>query len=206
MLEAPNHAQGSLPGDADHELRTTLTVLALAVFAGEARNLPAGVHEDVENDPPQLGAGSDVDAVICSTLRAFRGGSAVQPRAGGRARLLSRVGSGRPDGQPAVEVAGDGGRRHFVRGDAAAAEHGLLELIKNSVKFHPPGGRSVTPPFAARHWRGEVVTGDCITAELLPRIFHALSRGSIGHAQFGGLVWNLAISRPGRGHGGAISA
>ena len=107
-----------------------------------------------------------------------------------------------------VELAAE---RHHVQADPGRLQQVLWNLLKNAVKFTPPGGqvtiRSQNPG------EGCILmavkdTGTGIEPEVLPRLFNAFEQGGKEITrQFGGLGLGLAISK---GlvelHGGTLSA
>ncbi|HVX85803.1 MAG TPA: CHASE domain-containing protein [Phycisphaerae bacterium] len=108
-------------------------------------------------------------------------------------------------------------KEHAVRGDPARLQQVFWNLIKNAVKFTPPGGtifirtgnRGRGDGDGAERIAIEVAdTGIGVAAEKLPRIFEAFEQadGSITR-RFGGLGLGLAITRALVGaHGGRIEA
>lgn len=100
-------------------------------------------------------------------------------------------------------------RDHYVDGDAARLQQVFWNVIKNGVKFTPPGGevRVVTS-----NENGELVvtvtdTGLGIAPDALPKIFDAFQQGNLATGSFGGLGLGLAITRAiVQLHGGKIVA
>ena len=95
---------------------------------------------------------------------------------------------------------------HHLLGDAARLQQVFWNLIKNAAKFTPRGGkitiRTWNPleDYARRNvtrFLAEVSdTGIGITADRLPKIFHAFGeRDPQQHRRYGGLGLGLAISR-----------
>jgi PAS domain S-box-containing protein len=88
--------------------------------------------------------------------------------------------------------------QHHVRGDAARLHQVLWNLLKNAIKFTPPGGAITVRSTGSDDWmKLEVIdTGIGIEPETLPRIFFAFEQADASIAQrFGGLGLGLAISK-----------
>ena len=92
---------------------------------------------------------------------------------------------------------------HF-RGDVVRLQQVFWNVIKNAVKFTPPGGRisirssnETTGSATGRHLHIAVSdTGMGIGAEDMSRIFHAFAQGEEANShRFGGLGLGLSISR-----------
>ena len=101
--------------------------------------------------------------------------------------------------------------RHYVWADSARLAQVFWNLIRNAVKFTPPGGSIVLGSFNTSHGRLEVSVMDSgvgIAADSLPRIFDAFEQGSRAVTRrFGGLGLGLAISKTlVEMHGGTIHA
>ena len=91
-----------------------------------------------------------------------------------------------------------------VRGDVVRLQQVFWNVIKNAVKFTPPGGRicirssnGIAGSATARHLHVEIAdTGMGIAAEDMSRIFHAFAQGEEANShRFGGLGLGLSISR-----------
>ena len=112
---------------------------------------------------------------------------------------------------------------HHVLGDAARLQQVFWNLLKNAVKFTPPGGRITlrsTQPSEERVIISLQDTGVGIDPELLPHIFNPFEQGSSGVTRlFGGLGLGLYIAQglvklhegtltaasPGQGQGATFS-
>lgn len=88
--------------------------------------------------------------------------------------------------------------RHWVQGDSARLQQVYWNLIKNAVKFTPPGGTITVRSFNdGTKIRTEVSdTGIGIEPHILPHIFNAFEQGEKTITRrFGGLGLGLAISK-----------
>lgn len=100
---------------------------------------------------------------------------------------------------------------HHVDGEAARLHQVFWNLIKNSIKFTPRGGRvtvRTSTPVPGQFVLTVEDTGEGITAKTLPVIFNAFEQGETREAPApGGLGLGLAISHAIiELHGGIISA
>src|SRR5262249_52325709 len=105
---------------------------------------------------------------------------------------------------------------YHIEGDPARLQQVFWNLVKNAVKFTPPGGTILvrshnrTPSGADRPELVVCGIDDGIGIEpwLLPRVFDAFTQGEAGHIRrFGGLGLGLAISRSVvEAHGGRLTA
>jgi signal transduction histidine kinase/CheY-like chemotaxis protein len=102
-------------------------------------------------------------------------------------------------------------REHFVHGDSARLQQIFWNLIKNSVKFTPAGGRITLATLNPQPGQIEIRTTDTglgIEPEKVSKIFNAFEQGQSSITRkFGGLGLGLAISKAMvLAHGGTISA
>ncbi|MGI9115773.1 MAG: hypothetical protein DLM52_12770 [Chthoniobacterales bacterium] len=102
-------------------------------------------------------------------------------------------------------------REHFVHGDPARLQQVFWNLIKNSVKFTPAGGRITLATVNPQPGQVEIRTTDTgigIEPEKVSKIFNAFEQGQSSITRkFGGLGLGLAISKAMvLAHGGTISA
>jgi two-component system CheB/CheR fusion protein len=100
---------------------------------------------------------------------------------------------------------------HHVGGDAARLHQVFWNLIKNAIKFTPPGGQvtvRTANPTAGQFVLAVEDTGAGIDPEVLPHIFRAFEQGNMGELQpCGGLGLGLSISKAIMElHGGTIHA
>ncbi len=100
---------------------------------------------------------------------------------------------------------------HFVQGDPARLQQVFWNLIKNSVKFTPDGGRIAVGTVNLEAGQIEIRTSDTgigIEPEKVSKIFNAFEQGQSSITRkFGGLGLGLAISKAMViAHGGSITA
>jgi signal transduction histidine kinase/DNA-binding response OmpR family regulator len=99
-------------------------------------------------------------------------------------------------------------RRHHLRADPARLQQVFWNLIKNAVKFTPPGGELAISTFddPDDELRVEIAdNGAGLEPDLMPRIFNAFEQGS--RPGYGGLGLGLAITKAlVQLHGGSINA
>jgi len=89
--------------------------------------------------------------------------------------------------------------RHHARADSTRLQQVFWNLIKNAVKFTPPGGNitvATRNDEAGRIIISVADTGLGISGEALPHIFKAFEQGDVsGQHRYGGLGLGLAISK-----------
>jgi signal transduction histidine kinase len=89
--------------------------------------------------------------------------------------------------------------RHHARVDSARLQQVIWNLLRNAIKFTPPGGEvrvSVLNPSPGKVEIRIVDTGIGIAPDVLPRIFNAFEQGKRSVVKrFGGLGLGLAISK-----------
>ncbi len=111
-----------------------------------------------------------------------------------------------------IELASDlGASDHYCLCDGARLQQVFWNLLQNSAKFTPPGGRVTLQTENPADGRVRVFvrdTGQGIRQDLLPRIFDAFEQGDVtARRRAGGLGLGLAIARNlVELHGGSISA
>ncbi len=212
---AANRAKDDFLAALSHELRTPLTPVLMTATAleGDAR-LPGDVREQLA----MMRRNTELEARLIDDLlditRIARGKLTIQPVAADVHPLLEHtVGIVRSDGLGRdVEVSfALEAERHHVMADPARLQQVFWNLVKNALKFTPPGGAVTIRTHNDDEGRVVVEvkdTGIGIAAEALPHIFDAFEQGDVaGQHRYGGLGLGLAISRAiVTVHGGAIAA
>ena len=212
---AASRAKDDFLAALSHELRTPLTPVLITATAleGDAR-LPADVREQLG----MMRRNTELEARLIDDLlditRISRGKLTIQPVVADVHQLLeSTVEMVRSDGlgsEVAVtfELAA---ARHHVMADPARLHQVFWNLVKNALKFTPPGGAVTvtTHNDAEDHVLVKVQdSGIGIAAETLPHIFDAFEQGDVaGQHRYGGLGLGLSISKAIVAiHGGSIHA
>src|SRR5256714_2002501 len=131
-LERAREAERRFLADASHELRTPLTALRGNVDYIAGHGAPAEVLTELQQDAGRLAALAE-DLLVLSREEA-----APAPLDEVRLDELVRAAA---EGDPAVEAAAAGPVR--VRGDRAALERALANLVENARVHGPAGGRVV---------------------------------------------------------------
>jgi signal transduction histidine kinase/ActR/RegA family two-component response regulator len=200
-----------------HELRTPLTPALMATAVLEGRDdLPDGVRADLEMIRRNIQLEARLIDDLLDLTRVAAGKLKLELRpVDAHAVLRDAVEVCRADVRSqqvslSLDLAAE---RHRVHGDAARLQQVCWNLIKNAIKFTPPGGRIVVrssnpdPADPARLVLEVSDTGIGIDADLLPRIFDAFEQGGDSTTRrFGGLGLGLAISRAlVESHGGRIT-
>jgi signal transduction histidine kinase len=204
MAESANRAKDQFLAALSHELRTPLTPVLLSAAALEndstlseaARSEMSLIRRNVELearliddllDLTRIARGKlKLDLRLTDPLRVIRAALEVCEDDLNTKGLTIRLEP--PSDQQQV----------CVKADPARLQQVFWNLIKNSVKFTPTGGRiSISCDVSQSAFCVQVTdTGVGIEPENLPRIFDAFEQGSekIGR-QFGGLGLGLAISK-----------
>ena len=213
--EQANRAKERLFAVVSHELRTPLSpVLAVADLLESDRALPESVRDDARTvrrnvelqmrliedllDFNRIEHGKftihvapvDLDGVIADSVQM------CEPEANAKGVRL---------------VAPDPGGGGTIDGDRARLGQLFANLVRNAIKFTPPGG-VVTVGWsraAERRVRVDVTdTGIGIAPDVLPALFHPFEQGGAGTTRrYGGLGLGLAISKGiAEAHGGSVTA
>ena len=218
--ERANAAKDHFLAVLSHELRTPLTpVLAAAGELARRDDLPADVREDLAMIRRNVELEARLMDDLLDLTRVARGKLELEFRptdAHDKVRRVVEMVAAEAEGKQ-VALSLDLDAEHFtVPADAARLQQIFWNLLKNAVKFTPPGGTVRLRTTNARDGGGpgdrlvvEVIdTGSGIEAGLLPRIFDAFEQGGGATTrQFGGLGLGLAITKVLVDlHGGAIAA
>ena len=198
--EAANHAKDRFLAMLSHELRTPLTPVLNTVQALEGNTeLSTELRAAIE----MIRRNVELEARLIDDLLDLTRVSK------GKVQLRLEIVDAHALVATALEICGDEIRaknlavttellaeEHHLRADAARLHQVFWNLLKNAVKFTPPGGsltvRSSNPQ--PGRVRFEVLdTGMGISAEMLPKIFDAFEQGN--RATLGGLGLGLAITK-----------
>lgn len=225
--EDANRAKDQFLAMLSHELRTPLTPVLMTIAA--LRRDPA-LSDELRRDLEMLQRNIELEALLIDDLldltRIAHGKLELHSEAADLHALIEhalKIAEGDAAGRQ-LEVGRHFAASHFhTWGDSARLQQVFWNLIKNAVKFTPPGGRieistrNITPSCI------EIVVRDNgvgIEPELLPRIFEAFEQGGRDvTSRFGGLGLGLAICRrvidlhhgsitaasPGRGQGSTFT-
>jgi signal transduction histidine kinase/DNA-binding NarL/FixJ family response regulator len=198
-----NRAKDQFLAVLSHELRTPLTpVLAALSEIGADRRIP----EDIQADLEMVRRNVELEARLIDDLldltRISKGKVELRLGPADAHSLLADavdICQGDIAAKELVVRRQLGARKHFVLGDAARLHQVFWNLMKNAVKFTPPGG--IIDLESDNSTEGELMvrirdTGIGIEAEMLPRIFNAFEQGErFITRQFGGLGLGLTITK-----------
>ncbi len=199
--EAANHAKDQFLAMLSHELRTPLSpVINTVQLLENDESLPAGLRPAIA----MIRRNVELEARLIDDLLDLTRVSK------GKVRLSLDTVDAHHVIQTGLGICQDeitakdlavslelGAGEHHLRGDAARLHQVIWNLLKNAVKFTPPGGRiTVRSRNPAPHrLQVEVAdTGIGIPPELLPKIFDAFEQGA-RDGQGGGLGLGLAIAK-----------
>jgi signal transduction histidine kinase len=197
-----------------HELRTPLSpVVTLVHLLQQDDRLPAEAYESLSVISRNLELEVRLIDDLLDLTRASRGKLAIQKHTLDLHQLISHVASDFDaevrDKGLRLDVSLQAGRT-VVDADATRVQQVLFNLLRNSIKFTPSGGRIT---LASSNLDQQLVvrvvdTGMGIEPETIGRLFHPFEQadGKVTR-QFGGLGLGLAVSRAIiRAHGGNITA
>lgn len=207
MFKAASHAKDDFLAALSHELRTPLNpVLLLASHAAGDPSLPRAVKAQFDSIRRNVELEARLIDDLLDLTRITRGILRLEPR-------TLDVHSVLRDALSIVRLEAEEKRLEFVLdlaapeytvfGDAVRIQQVFWNLLKNAVKFTPPGGcitlESRTMPEEGELRVSVSDTGIGLSSDELERIFEAFAQGD--HARgpeshrFGGLGLGLAISR-----------
>jgi PAS domain S-box-containing protein len=200
--EAANRAKDHFLAVLSHELRTPLTpVLATVSALEEQDDLPRAVKADLEVIRRNVELETRLIDDLLDLTRITKGKLQLHLEPVDLRDVIGRV----------IEICREDivekdlllmvdapGRACYANGDPARLQQVLWNLVKNAVKFTPPGGK-ITVRCGCDDQRVHVEVADTgvgIDAASMPKLFEAFEQGRAGGARtFGGLGLGLAISR-----------
>ncbi len=213
--EEANAAKDRFLATLSHELRTPLTPVMASVHRLERRpDLPPGVAESLAMIRRNVELEARLIDDLLDLTRIARGKLELERAPLDLHEVIRDVVQNSRSEFFAKSVEVDTrleARDHYCVGDTARLQQAFWNLLKNSVKFTPPGGRVTIRsenPSAGRIRVRVADTGQGIRPELLPRLFEAFEQGdSTAVRRGGGLGLGLSIARQLiELHEGAISA
>lgn len=217
--EAAGRAKDHFLATLSHELRTPLTpVLALVSALRRDGRLPQDVQDDmatiyrnIELEARLIDDMLDITRIARGKLELQLANLDVRPIIEHAIKTCCGH-EAAEKGIVCCEELTDGGL--IARVDAGRMTQVFWNLLKNAIKFTPPGGRiyvrSRREENQGQRWLVVEVqdTGMGISSEVLPRVFGVFEQGDRAITrQFGGLGLGLAISKAiVDAHGGVITA
>ena len=220
--EKANRSKDQFLAMLSHELRTPLTpVLAATAGAAGDASLPQALREELAMIHRNVELEARLIDDLLDLTRIGRGKLQLRTETVDVHRVIADALAVVPPeeitGRQLVVDRDLSAAAHHVRGDPARLQQVLWNLVKNAVKFTPPGGRISIRTFNPEGAAGADTPDLCvevadnglgIEADILPKVFDAFEQGSTARAQAsGGLGLGLAISRGlVEAHGGRISA
>ena len=201
--EEANRAKDRFLAMLSHELRTPLTPVLMTIAA--LRREP-NLSDDIRRDLEVLQRNVELEALLIDDLldltRIAHGKLELHNDAvdvhGAIEHALS-ISAGDITGKHIQVVQRLEAREHHCWGDAARLQQVFWNLIKNSAKFTPEGGRL---EISTRNNQNHQIvieisdTGIGIDPQVMPRIFDAFEQGGgVITSKFGGLGLGLAISK-----------
>ncbi len=201
--EEANRAKDHFLAMLSHELRTPLTPVLMTIAS--LRRDPA-LGDELQRDLEMLQRNIELEALLIDDLldltRIAHGKLELHSSATDLHALIEhalKISAGDADGRRLDFVQHLCAEHFHTSGDSARLQQVFWNLIKNAVKFTPPGGRI---EISTRNLPTGVIeitfkdTGVGIEPTVLPRIFEAFEQGSRDvTSRFGGLGLGLAISK-----------
>jgi signal transduction histidine kinase len=210
--EAANQAKERFLAVVSHELRTPLTAMLGWVNVLERGNVePAQMTRAVETIKRNTLLQSLLidDLLEASRIAADKREISRRPTdfgavVGAALQLLGPIAQAR-----GVTLASRIDPLNELQGDPIRLQQLVTNLVSNSIKFTPPGGR-VDVGLHQEHCRARLVvrdTGQGIEPDVLPQIFEPYRQGEMGLCRQEGLGLGLAIVKHiVEQHGGTVSA
>jgi len=201
--EAANRAKDRFLAILSHELRTPLTPALMALGAHEADvTLPGELREDLGMIRRNLELEARLIDDLLDLNRVARGKVELRLHARDLHRILGNVVEicrGEIEAKSLTVRSDLAATEHNVNGDAGRLQQVFWNLLRNAIKFTPPGGiitfRSSNPHHGVI--RVEVAdTGRGIPPQIIAILFVAFEQGGDAITQqFGGMGLGLAISK-----------
>jgi signal transduction histidine kinase/CheY-like chemotaxis protein len=212
--ELANQAKDDFLATLSHELRTPLTPVLISLQSlEEDERLPADVREDMRMMRQNVQLEARLIDDLLDLTRIVRGKIQLHPSAVDIHALLEHavrlfaMDAKQKQQTISLDMSASG---RWVWGDAARLEQIFWNILKNAIKFTPPGGwiRIETTDAGGKLAIRISDSGIGIEPSLLPIIFNAFEQGGreMTH-RYGGLGLGLAISKAFiEVHGGTIGA
>ena len=212
--EAANQAKDQFLAVLSHELRTPLTPVVAIVSALEQQaDLPRDVRADLEVVRRNVELETRLIDDLLDLTRITKGKLRLNLEPVDVREAVNRV----------VEICRDDladkrlllmvdfpPRGCVARADSARLQQVLWNLLKNAIKFTPPGGKVTVRGACGGDGAVRVEmtdTGIGIDPAVLPKVFNAFEQGHGAGHRFGGLGLGLSISRAlAEAHGGSLEA
>lgn len=201
--QAASRAKDDFLAALSHELRTPLTpVLMSAASLQEDERLPPDAREQLAMIRRNIELEARLIDDLLDVTRISRSKLALSPIMSDLHDLLRHSDDIiRSDGSASqVEVTLElRARHHHAMADPTRLHQVFWNLLKNALKFTPPGGKVRVRTDNDAEGRLVLTVQDSgigISHEALPHIFHAFEQGDVaGHHRFGGLGLGLAITK-----------
>jgi len=204
--ELANHAKDDFLAVLSHELRTPLNpVLLLASDAVKDRDLPPQVRANFDTVRKNIELEARLIDDLLDMTRIGSGKLSLEMHPLDAHALLQEIISSLRTESKAKSVRFEAqlkARQHEICGDLVRLQQVFGNILKNAIKFTPPGGK-ITVTTSGSKATGKLCviitdTGIGMLSQELERVFTAFSQGD--HARhtphrFGGLGLGLAISR-----------
>jgi len=201
--EQANRAKDAFLAALSHELRTPLTpVLMTAASLRDDERLPADAREQLEMMERNITLEARLIDDLLDVTSIVQGKLQLRPEPCDAHALIRLAGEIVRNDAAAknVELIWDFRADRFeLDADPARFQQVIWNLLRNAVKFTPPGGRIIvkTTDLAEDRLRIEVAdSGIGIKPELLEQIFAPFDQGGLtGDHRFGGMGLGLSIAR-----------
>jgi signal transduction histidine kinase len=202
--QAANAAKDHFLAMLSHELRTPLNpvFILLSELRGDAA-LPASVREDLTTIQRNLDLEARLIDDLLDMTRIVRGKISLRTEIADIHELLQRTAETclAAGAMKKVQVEFELGAAHrFVSGDKTRLQQVFWNLLNNSIKFTPEGGRVVIRSRNSESADAIAIeftdTGRGIPPAMISRIFRPFEQGDLGEAaRLGGLGLGLTIAQ-----------